>query len=62
MGFSYYLASIYLVYENSLFIFVPSLLLFVITGAIAYFGITYLIDTKTRELTKSIIKELRKKI
>jgi len=62
IGFSYYLASIYLVYENSLFIFVPSLLLFVITGAIAYFGITYLIDTKTRELTKSIIKELRKKI
>ena len=62
IGFSYYLASIYLVHENSLFIFLPNLFLFVITGCIMYFGITYTIDTKTRELTKSIIKELRKKI
>tara|TARA_B100001750_G_scaffold223998_1_gene214705 strand:- start:373 stop:681 length:309 start_codon:yes stop_codon:yes gene_type:complete len=62
IGFSYYLASMYLVYEKSIFLFLPNLFLYVITGCIIYFGITYLTDTKTRELTKTILNELRKRI
>jgi len=62
IGFSYYLASMFLVYEKTIFLFLPNLFLYVITGCITYFAITYLIDTKTREFTKSIINELRKRI
>ena len=62
VGFSYYLAELFLVYDKTIFVFLPNLLLYIIFGAGLYFIITYIIDSKTRTLTKAVIAELRKKI
>ena len=47
-------------YKNSIFEFLPSLLLFAIISVIGYLIITYLIDKRTRSLIKGIINEVRK--
>ena len=47
-------------YKNSIFEFLPSLLLFAIISVIGYLIITYLIDKRTRSLIKGIINEMRK--
>jgi len=47
-----------IVYENSIFIFLPRVILqFAICG-VTYLGVTYMIDKNTRSLFKSIITEL----
>ena len=51
----------YLIYENTIFTFLPTLLLYVILGGLSYIGITYLIDYRTRQLVKSIIQEIKTK-
>jgi hypothetical protein len=51
----------YLVYDISVFNFLPNLMLFAIFGIIFYFGMTYLIDKKTRQLFNAVIKEIQKK-
>ena len=47
-------------YKNSIFEFLPSLLLYAIISILVYLGITYLIDKRTRSLIKGIINEVRK--
>ena len=55
----YFLTKQYLVYETSIFDFLPNLVLFVILGVISYIGITFVIDNKTRNLAYGIINEIR---
>ena len=61
-GSAFYLMDKFLIYNESVFVFIPNLLPFVILGAGAYLGITFLIDSKTRGLFKSIINELGTKM
>ncbi|MGH2612695.1 MAG: hypothetical protein ACRDFB_06545 [Rhabdochlamydiaceae bacterium] len=58
-GVAYILSQRLLVFEKSIFQFLPNLLIFVFAGVIAYLAITYLIDKKTRNLFNSIINEIR---
>jgi len=51
----------FLIFDESIFNFLPNLMLFVIFGLINYLLVTYLIDKKTRQLFKKIIKEIRGK-
>jgi len=60
-GITYLLMEKYLVYDISVFNFLPNLMLFAIFGIIFYFGMTYLIDKKTRQLFNAVIKEIQKK-
>lgn len=60
-GLAYLLMEEYLVYKESIFEFLPGLLPFMIIGIGGYLGLTYLIDSKIRDLFKSVIKELIKK-
>lgn len=60
-GITYVLIERFLIYENKIFEFLPILILFSIFGISTYFGITYVIDSKTRKLTKNILLELQKK-
>ena len=61
-GSAFYLMDKFLIYNESVFVFIANLLPFVIFGAGAYLGITFLIDSKTRGLFKSIINELGTKM
>jgi len=58
-GFTSILMEEYLVYEISIFKFLPEFLQFVIIGVLGYLAITYIIDLRTRKLAKAIIKEVR---
>jgi len=58
-GFTFLLMEEYLVYKISIFEFLPEFLQYVIIGGLAYLAITYIIDKKTRKLTKSIISEVK---
>lgn len=60
-GITYLLMEKYLVYDISVFNFLPNLMLFVIFGLTCYFGITYLVDKKTRHLFNMVIKEIQNK-
>ena len=60
-GITHLLMERYLIYDISIFNFLPNLMLFVTFGIIFYLGFTYLIDKKTRQLFKMIIKEIRNK-
>jgi hypothetical protein len=51
----------FLVYTDTLFIFIPKFLLFVTLGVLTYLGVTLVIDIQTREFVKSILKEIFKK-
>ncbi len=48
----------YLEYKESIFEFLPEFLKFVVLGVISYLILTYLIDSKTKKLFKSVIKEI----
>lgn len=56
--FIFFIMDEFIKYEKSLFIFLPSLLPFIVMFIIMYFGLTYLIDQRTKILCKSIISEL----
>ena len=58
-GGTFLLMEEYLVYEESIFIFLPSLLPYIAICVLGYLGITYLIDQRTRILFKAILKEIR---
>ena len=60
-GITYLLMEKYLVYDISVFNFLPNLMLFAIFGITCYLGITYLVDKKTRQLFNGVIKEIQKK-
>ncbi len=57
----YFLTKQYLVYETSIFDFLPNLFLFVAIGVVSYIGITFFIDNKTRNLAYGIINEIKGK-
>ena len=61
-GIVFLLMEEYLEYTESVFEFLPSLLIYVIGGCVAYLGVTYIIDFKTKELINSIITELKIKL
>lgn len=60
-GFTYLLTEKFLIYNESIFVFLPNLLGFILIGVVIYSGITYLVDKKTRILAKAIINEIVKK-
>lgn len=58
-GGIYLLMEQYLVYEESIFDFLPDFIPYLIAGIGLYLGITYLIDKKTKQLFHKIINEIR---
>lgn len=59
-GVTYYLIESHLVYESEVLVFLPSIIFYLFISLGGYFGITYVIDSKTRELVKSVIKVILK--
>ena len=57
----YLLIEEFLEYKESIFEFLPEFLIFVALGIISYFAITYVIDSKTRIIFKSVIAEIKNK-
>lgn len=55
----YLLMDEFLIYKNEIVYFLPRFLLFVVSAAAGYLGITYAIDSQTRKLFKSVIRELK---
>jgi hypothetical protein len=51
----------FLEFNNNIFEFIPSLLVFALLGVSGYVLITYLIDGHTQKLFKSIFQEIYKK-
>ena len=49
-----------LVYDSDVFTFTPKFLIYVIISLLAYVGLTYLIDKKTKKMVKSILNEVLK--
>lgn len=60
-GLVYILMDEYLVYKESIFEFLPELIIFLILGVGGYLAITYLIDKRTRTLFNAIINEIKQK-
>ena len=58
-GIVHLLMEKFLVYEISIFDFLPNLLLYILLAVICYLSLTFLIDFKTRNLFKAIIKEVK---
>jgi hypothetical protein len=56
----YFLMENYLKYQESIFDFLPNLILYLGIGVILYALVTYILDIRTRKLVKSIITELTK--
>ena len=59
-GIVYLITEEFLVYHESIFHFLPNLILYIGLGVLMYALITFSIDLRTRNLAKAIIKELRK--
>ena len=59
-GIVYLITEEFLVYHESIFHFLPNLILYIGLGVLMYALITLSIDLRTRNLAKSIIKELKK--
>jgi len=58
----FYLTSPWIItYHESIYDFLPGLIIQLVLCIITYFGITYLVDKKTRTLVKAIILEIRRK-
>lgn len=60
-SFVYLLMEEFLVYEKEIFVFLPNVLIYVIFSFSMYFGILILIDKKTKNLTKAILMEVKKR-
>jgi O-antigen/teichoic acid export membrane protein len=60
-SFMYILMEEFLIYNESIFIFLPDLVFYVLIASGLYLSITYCIDKKTKELFVSIYNELIKK-
>jgi len=59
-GIAFWSSEQYLKYEESIFVFLPYLLMFVIPTILGYLGLTYIVDKETRKLCNTVIKELKK--
>jgi len=60
-GSMYILMGEFLEYKESIFEFLPEFLLFIALGVLSYLAITYMIDSKTKTLFKSVIREIKNK-
>jgi O-antigen/teichoic acid export membrane protein len=60
-GIVYILMEKFLEFQNKIAEFLPNVILFAILGIGMYVSITYIIDSRTRKLTKAILYELKKK-
>jgi len=58
-GLVYLLMEKFLVYEISIFDFLPNLLPYILLAITCYLSLTFLIDLKTKNLFKAIIKEVK---
>jgi len=58
-GLTYVLMEEFLIYYNSIFDFLPHLILFLMFGSGIYLSITYIIDLRTRLFLKAIIQEIK---
>ena len=58
-GIIYFLTQRFIVYKPDLIEFIPQLLVFILAGILCYVILTYFLDSRTRNLIHSIIKELR---
>tara|TARA_B110000495_G_C22405232_1_gene258365 strand:- start:54 stop:470 length:417 start_codon:yes stop_codon:yes gene_type:complete len=56
-----YVSEKVLIYNESIFDFIPQVIPLLVLGGGIYFGITYLIDNSTKLLFHSIINEIRRK-
>jgi O-antigen/teichoic acid export membrane protein len=59
-GAVYLIMDEYLIYKNSIFEFLPNVILYAVVGVLIYLGITYFIDPRTKKLVHSVINELKK--
>ena len=59
-GVSFVLSEMFLIYNNSIFEFIPSLFVFILLGVVGYLVLTYVVDTRTQKLFKAIINEVKK--
>jgi len=55
----YFIIENNLVYNESIFVFLPELVGYLVIGMSGYFACTYIIDMKTRKLVKRVLKEIR---
>lgn len=60
-GILYFMLENFLKFNESIFIFLPNLIGFLLIGVIGYLGLTYTIDRKTRNIVKKVIKEIKSK-
>lgn len=60
-GITFLLMEKAMIYHTSILKFLPELFQYLILGSCIYFGITYLIDLKTRKLFRAIFAEVLKK-
>lgn len=58
-GIFYLLVEQFLEYNESIFAFLPQLLMFIIPPILGYLAITYIVDKNTRKLFNSILNELK---
>ena len=49
----------YLIYHEQIMLFLPQVLLYIIFSVGGYIGITFLIDSNTKQLVKAIFSELK---
>ena len=61
LGLIYYLTEQFLEYDSNVFVFIPNILLFIIIGIFGYISITYLVDSRTKQLVSEIINELKER-
>ena len=60
-GLIYYLTEQFLEYDSNVFVFIPNILLFIMIGVFGYISITYLVDSRTKQLVSAIINELKER-
>jgi len=60
-GLLHFITEKLLVYDENVFVFVPTVFLFVALGVGSYIGITYIIDPNIKDLFNLIIREIKNK-
>jgi len=58
-GIIYFVIEELLVYNESVYVFIPNVLIYLAAGILSYIIITYFIDSNTKALINSIIKEIK---
>ena len=58
-GTIYFVIEEFLTYNESVYVFIPNVLIYLAIGVLSYIIITYFIDSNTKALINSIIKEIK---